>query len=383
MKLRLSLLATALLFITSFASAQTPNFCSQTVIDQAKVISNPQAVANAARTLINQGANVHVVTVNSASFQKYGQLAGVESFLESQCPSWTTNGVRAANLYVIMVAPKDRAKNIFLGSYYAGAFDVGSTYSQYANSYFKGGDFDGGLAATLQGTTGSALNFHNRQFQAQQRQQTQPQQRVYTPTPTYTTTAPVQRADSGISGFAIFMVVMFVMLALAVILYFVFRGAAEVTNTTTYVERDPVYPSSSYGSRSYGAAAPGHTTIINNSTPQYDSSGNLITGVLIGEAIANRNQPVIVNQPAPYYAPTPYVDPTPSYVPETPAAPVQDAPDSTWEAPSTPQYTAPEPETTSFESDSAPSYEAPSQDTSWSDPSPSTDFGSSNNDTGF
>ena len=383
MKLRLSLLATALLFVTSFASAQTPSFCSQTVIDQAKVISNPQMVANAARTLINQGADVHVVTVNSASFQKYGQLAGVESYLESQCPSWTTNGVRKANLFVVMVAPKDRAKNMFLGSYYAGAFDIGSTYSQYANSYFKGGDFGGGLAATLQGTTGSALNFHNRQFQAQQQQQTQPRRAVPTVPPSYPQSyQQPQQASSGpsISGFAIFMTVMFVLVVLAIILYFVFRDAGTTTNTTTYVEREP--SGYDYGRRSYGAAAPGHTTIINNSTPQYDSSGNLITGVLIGEAIANNNRPVIVNQPSPYYTPN-YVEPTPSYVPDAPAPPVQVAPDSTWEAPSTPTYSAPEPETTSFEPDPAPSYEAPSQDTSWSDPSPSTDFGSSNNDSGF
>ena len=140
MKSRLTMLASLLmLLVAPFASAQT--FCNNTIIDQAKVIKNPAMVANAARTLINQGADVHVVTVNSASFQKYGQLAGVESFLESQCPGWTTNGVRKANLYVVMVAPNDRAKNMFLGSYYAGAFDIPSTYSQLSNASFKAGDF--------------------------------------------------------------------------------------------------------------------------------------------------------------------------------------------------------------------------------------------------
>jgi hypothetical protein len=369
MKFRLTMLASLLmLLVAPFASAQT--FCNNTIIDQAKVIRNPQVVANAARTLINQGADVHVVTVNSASFSKYGQLAGVESFLESQCPGWTTNGVRKANLYVVMVAPNERAKNMFLGSYYAGAFDIPSTYSQLSNASFKAGDFGSGLAAALQGTTTQALNFHQRQFTAQQQQrQVVPQQRTYTPTPSYQTTAPVQTADSGISGFAIFMTVMFVLVVLAIILYFVFRESNTTSSTTTtYVE--PSYDSTSYGRRSYGAAAPGHTTIINNTTPQYDSSGNLITGVLIGEALSRNNQPN-------YYPPsTPvYVEPTPSYVPETPAAPVQDAPDSSWEQQAAPSYEAPAQETTSFEPDSTPSYEAPSV--------PDTDFGSSNNDTGF
>ena len=372
MKFRLSLLASVLmLLVAPFAHAQS--FCNTTIIDQAHVISNPAVVANAARTLINQGADVHVVTVNSASFAKYGQLAGVESYLESQCPGWTTNGVRKANLYVVMVAPKERAKNMFLGSYYAGAFDIPSTYSQLSNAAFKNGDFGSVPSLCATGHDQSALNFHNRQFQAQQQQQ----QRRPVPTvppaypQSYQTTAPVQQASSpSISGFAIFMTVMFVLVVLAIILYFVFRDSGTTSNTTTYVERDPSYTSSSsYGSRSYGAAAPGHTTIINNSTPQYDSSGNLLTGVLIGEALSRNNQPN-------YYPPSSpvYVEPTPSYVPDAPVAPVQDAPDSSWEAPSTPTYEAPAQETTSFEPDPSPSYEAPS--------APDTDFGSSNTDFG-
>src|SRR5271167_3677494 len=104
MKFRMSLLATAVLALFApFAGAQS--FCNSTIIDQAKVIKNPAVVASAARTLINQGADVHVVTVNSASFQKYGQLAGVESYMEQTCPNWTLNGVRKANLFVVMVAP--------------------------------------------------------------------------------------------------------------------------------------------------------------------------------------------------------------------------------------------------------------------------------------
>ena len=380
MKLKLSFIAaTLLLLIAPFAQAQ--NFCNQTVIDQAHVIRNPQQVANAASTLINQGADVHVVTVNSASFQKYGQLAGVESYLESQCRNWVTNGTRKANLFVIMVAPNDRAKNMFLGSAYAGAFDIPATYSQLSNSYFKSGDFGTGLTAALQGTTNQALNHAKQQFAAQQRP-VQPRTYTQTPTATY---LPVQtqQANSGISGFAIFMVVMFVILALAIILYFVFRDSGTTSTTTTYVEPSytPDY-SSGYSSRSYRASAPGGTTIINNSTPQYDSSGNLITGVLLGEAIAGNRQPQVVVQPS--YAPA--YTPAPSYVsdPNPAPAPVQDAPDSTWEAPAEPTQTYSGPETTSFETQSADtSYEAPSAPDTDFGSSSSSDFGSSNNDSGF
>jgi uncharacterized membrane protein YgcG len=339
-KLSLVLTAVVLLF-ASLASAQN---CSQLIVDKAGVINNPGMIQNAARNLINQGADVHVVTIPRVA--QYGpNLEAVETYIERACPSWTTNGVRKANLFVVMVAPNDRAKNIFLGSYYNGSFDVPTAYSNASNSYFKNRQWSEGLASVLNQTSGVALAFRRNQAAQQQAQRVvpvQPQTRTYTSTaPVYTSTP--QQADSGISGFAIFMVVMFVMLALAVILYFVFRSSGETTNTTTYVTSEP-----SYTTRRYAASAPSHTTIINNTTPQYDSNGNLLTGVLIGEAIANNNRPV-------YVAPTPVVyDPAPSYIPDpTPA--VVDQPDTAWEDP-------------------APTQQADAQDTGWNDLAPSQDF---------
>src|SRR5271170_8221644 len=126
MKFRLPLLATALLLILAPLSRAQANNCNAQIIDQTGQIRNPQVITAASRTLINQGADVHVVIVDS--IQRYGSsLADVERNFESSCPSWMTNGVRKANLFVVMVAPNDRAKNIFLGSYYNGAFDITST----------------------------------------------------------------------------------------------------------------------------------------------------------------------------------------------------------------------------------------------------------------
>src|SRR5271170_6976769 len=173
MKLRLALLAATLVLL--FAPFTRAESCNTVIIDKAGVISNPSIIANAARPLINQGADVHVIIVDSISgYSVYGSgLAGVEAYFEQVCPTWidSSTGQRKANLFVIMVAPNDRVKNIFLGSYYNGAFDITSTYSQLANSYFKNRQWEAGIASTLQGTTTLALNYHQRIF-AQQRQRT-------------------------------------------------------------------------------------------------------------------------------------------------------------------------------------------------------------------
>lgn len=347
-KLSLVLTAVVLLF-ASLASAQN---CSNLIVDKAGVINNPGMIQNAARNLVNQGADVHVVTIPRIA--QYGQnLEAVETYIERACPSWTQNGVRKANLFVVMVAPNDRQKNIFLGSYYNGSFDVPTAYSNASNSYFKNRQWSEGLASVLNQTSGVALAFRRNQAAQQQaaRQTYTPpvQQRTYTPTPTYTTSAP-QQASSGISGFAIFMVVMFVMLALAIILYFVFRTSAEVTNTTTYVTREPSY-TDDYATRRYAASAPSHTTVINN-----NSDSGFVTGLVVGEALSRPNYvPVQPVQPV-YVAPTPVV-----YDPVIPdPAPVVDQPDTTWEDPT-------------------PTQQADSQDTGWNNdptPDPTPDFSS-------
>src|SRR5277367_2498135 len=277
MKFRLSLLAIATLLILAPISRAQVN-CNSQIIDPAGQVHSPQIISSAARTLINQCADVHVVIVDS--IQRYGSsLADVERFYEQSCPSWTTNGQRKANLFVVMVAPNDRAKNMFLGSYYNGAFDITSTYSALSNSYFKNRQWELGIAAVLNGTTGQALAFRQRTINAQ-RAVPPP---VRSQAPTYYPTTPAQTSDSGISGVAIFFIVMLVLAGIGTLLYFLFRKGEQSSSPTSYgtenVDTTPVAgPSaSSYRARTYAAAAPSssypppsHTTIINNDS----GSGN-------------------------------------------------------------------------------------------------------------
>src|SRR5271156_3288808 len=373
MKFRLPLLATALLLVLAPLSRAQVN-CNAQIIDQTGQIRNPQVITAASRTLINQGADVHVVIVDS--IQRYGSsLADVERTFESSCPSWTTNGQRKANLFVVMVAPNDRAKNMFLGSYYNGAFDITSTYSALSNSYFKNRQWELGIAAVLNGTTGQALAFRQRAIVAQQRAVPPP---VRSQAPTYYPTTPAS-TNSGMSGLAIFFIVLLVLGAVGTLLYFLFRRG-EQTSSPSYgtenVDTTPVSgPSaSSYRARTYAAAAPSssypppsHTTIINNDS----GSGNgLLTGLVVGEMLSRPN-------PSPVYVEPSYAAPAPSYTPDPTPAPQQDAPDSSWEEPQAAQpdtnFSQPDPEP------ETPSYEAPSGDSGFG----GSDGGSSGSDSGF
>src|SRR5271170_5594557 len=364
MRFRLPLLvAVATLFFASFAQAEN---CTSAVLDKAGVIRGTALIAAEARPLINQGADVRIVTVDHNTFVNNGSsLTGVETYLETSCPNWTTNGVRKANLFVVMVAPQDRQKNIFLGSYYAGSFDIPSTYSALANGNFKAGQWEIGIASTLHGAGPRAIAFHQQNFTRQQQARAvTPPVRAYTPAYTAPTPTPQTADSSGVSGFTIFLIVVLIGLLAAVILYFLFRESQTTTTTTTVDDHYTGYgPRTSYvppPTRSYGAAAPSHTTVINNNS---DSGSGFVTGMLVGEALNRPNyQP-----PSPVYvAPTPvYVEPTPSYTPDP--TPVADAPDSSWEEPTQQADT---------------SFESPSVDTPSFDP-PSSDFGSSNNDSGF
>src|SRR5271154_3890804 len=320
MRFRLPLLvAVATLFFASFAQAEN---CTSAVLDKAGVIRGTALIAAEARPLINQGADVRIVTVDHGTFVTKGSsLSGVETYLETSCPNWTTNGVRKANLFVVMVAPQDRQKNIFLGSYYAGSFDIPSTYSQLANASFKAGQWETGIASTLNGTGSRAIAYHQQQFAAQQRQRVAPPVRAYAQAPAQTYTAPVQtqQADSGMSGLAIFFIVVLILGIIGTILYFVFRTTESSTSRTVFpASYDPAEftatPDSTgrrigYGGRCVvAAAAPSSTVVVHE---HYDNSGsNLVTGMLIGEALSRPSY-----NPNPSYAPAPtYVEPAPTYV---------------------------------------------------------------------
>jgi uncharacterized membrane protein YgcG len=368
MNFRLPMLVAALvLLFAPLVHAQT-QLCNSTVIDQAEVIHSPQVITSAASTLINQGADVKVVIVDSIA--RYGtSLTDVERRLELSCPSWTANGQRKANLFVVMVAPNDRAKNMFLGSYYSGAFDITSTYSQLSNTYFKNRQWELGLAAVLQGTTGQATAFRA----AQQRGPgAAGQPRTFTASGAQNTAA-TQTQDSGMSGLAIFFLVLLGLSIFGLVLYFVFRNSSDsttTTTTTTYDNDSYATPTpSSYGTRSYAAAAPSHTTVINNNS---GSGDGLLTGIVVGEMLSRPNNPTVV-----YEQPQTTIEEPVSTVTDTPAQ----APDSTWEAPT---QSAPD---TSFSEPETPSYEAPSTDFGSGDSSfgGGSDFGggSSGGDSGF
>jgi hypothetical protein len=389
MRFRISLLLTAVVLM--FASSSYAVNCTAGIVDKAGVIRNTAPIVAAARPLVAQGVDLRIVTVDHNTFVQNGStLAGVETAFEAACPNLIDvhTGIRKANLFVVMVAPTDRQKNIFLGSYYAGSFDIPSTYSQLANSSFKAGQWETGIANTLNGTGPRAIAYHQQVAAAQQRQRVTPTPpvRAYTatsPTPTYTT--PTQTADTGMSGVAIFFLVLFILGVIVTILYFVFRTPSSDTTVSTSSydpsEFTPTTRASSAaaysGTRRYAAAAP-QTTVVVHDSPRYDSSGNLITGMLIGEALSRNNQPTIINNnPAPVYG-----SPAPVYSDPTPAAPVVDAPDSTWGDPApaqtadapdtnfdTPTQSAPDTTfdtpsdpTPSFESDPSPSFDAPSTD---------------------
>src|SRR5271156_146843 len=238
MKLRLALLvAITILLFAPLSQAQSN--CNAAIIDQTGTIHNPQIISSAARTLINQGADVHVVIVDS--IQRYGSsLTDVERSFEQSCPNWvdSSTGRRKANLFVVMVAPNDRVKNIFLGSYYSGAFDIPSTYSQLSNSYFKNRQWELGLAAVLSGVTGRTVSYRIQQTQRPvQRDYAASGQQIQIPNNS------TQNDNSGISGLAIFFIVLLVLGIIGAVCYFVFRKRRPDSSSTdsygTDTVRDP------------------------------------------------------------------------------------------------------------------------------------------------
>jgi hypothetical protein len=149
---RFSLLTFAFALLSLGLWAQN---CSSVVIDGAGIIQNPSSVEKAARPLIDQGADVHVVTLSN--IRAFGsRLQDVEDAYERRCPNWTApNGIRKANLMVVMLAPHERLKNVFYGSAYNGVFSgangIDTLYSKYANPFFSKQQWDDGFAAAMMG----------------------------------------------------------------------------------------------------------------------------------------------------------------------------------------------------------------------------------------
>lgn len=144
--------------------SQAVNCNSIVALDEAHVFSDAATIGKSASGLIDQGADVHVVSTNMAGVTALSQ---VESGLEKSCPAWLANGHRKPNLFVVMVSPAQHKKNVFFGGAYTPALEsedqVNTIYSQSANPFFKQGDFAGGTEAALRDFSSKVAAFHDQQ----------------------------------------------------------------------------------------------------------------------------------------------------------------------------------------------------------------------------
>ena len=113
----------ALLTLVSLPATARAQGCSSVVTaDEAGVITRPSVIEKAAISLLDQGADAHILTIKRTA--DYGSsLAAAEAAYESKCPDWKAPGsnARKPNLIVFVVAPADHTKNVFFGSQYARA----------------------------------------------------------------------------------------------------------------------------------------------------------------------------------------------------------------------------------------------------------------------
>lgn len=121
--------------------------CTDIVSDTQNILGTGTADVNKAATLlVDQGAEVHLITTSAASSSLEEQVV----LLKTHCLNWQSpNGGVKANMLVFMVAPKERRMAIFYGPAYAGALD-GQTdriKRDFMGPRFKGGDWAGGLIA--------------------------------------------------------------------------------------------------------------------------------------------------------------------------------------------------------------------------------------------
>jgi len=133
------------LFMLLFsAAAMAQGNCDKVVADTADMLGGKIAqVEQAAGPLINQGADVHVVTVQSSK----GNLDFVENDIEKMCPSWRNpQGVRKNNLLALVVS-KDRKLGIYYGSSWHNALDNhwNRIKTDYMVPKFRDGDYAGGF----------------------------------------------------------------------------------------------------------------------------------------------------------------------------------------------------------------------------------------------
>jgi uncharacterized membrane protein YgcG len=147
-----------------FCGAMHGQACEGTILDGAGVIKDPSTITAAAQLLTDQGADVHVITV--PDIHAYGNtLNDVQAAYERACPSWLNGGTRKSNLFVLYVAPTQGKKLAIFGSTYRQAFstnDAERIYSQAANTAFRTGQWENGLAAALTGLNAAIKTYYAR-----------------------------------------------------------------------------------------------------------------------------------------------------------------------------------------------------------------------------
>lgn len=155
---------TYLVFALPMMRARAQDCSALITLDEAGVFGDARAVDRGAQTLIDQGADVHVVSVRNVPVNG---LVGTQKWLEDRCPSWMADGHRKPNLFVVMVAPSAHKKNAFFGAAYSPVFStedkVNTIYSQAANAFFKQADFAMGTSVALKDFGGAVVAYHDQQ----------------------------------------------------------------------------------------------------------------------------------------------------------------------------------------------------------------------------
>lgn len=95
------------------ASVARAASCEDRFVDSANIVSDDMAVAKAARTLGNAGADVVVRTTNS-----YKGAANLDEYvlaMQQQCPSWQSGGSRKSTMLIIAYNAKTHDIGVYYG----------------------------------------------------------------------------------------------------------------------------------------------------------------------------------------------------------------------------------------------------------------------------
>ena len=87
-----------------------PLGCADLVYDRSGVASDRLATT-AAAIADELHADLHVRIEGNLD----GDIDGREQLLETECPGWTVEGLRAPDLLIVMVSPSERSTSIYYG----------------------------------------------------------------------------------------------------------------------------------------------------------------------------------------------------------------------------------------------------------------------------